>query len=161
MSLVDHSWICYLRFHWSLLSSPEQAPGMLLPCTYQSVMWCVNIQVCQFTMTSRMRHYSVYGTICKHWQEETSECALILLCVISSGPKLLMCAFVPFSFGFVLVCRAWCIVCLLHWLLMLRTHSCPLPQTDFSGSLKQTNDRFSVSILNLDSTNKKPLQCRF
>lgn len=80
--LVYQSWICYLRFHWSslFLTWARTRNAFTL---YVLVCHVIRkyVQVCQFTMTSRMRHYSVYGTICKHWQEETSECALILFCV--------------------------------------------------------------------------------
>lgn len=49
------------------------------------------VQVCQFTMTSRMRHYySMYSIICKHWQEETSDCALIIIIIIIMMMKMIL-----------------------------------------------------------------------
>lgn len=44
-----------------------------------------------------MLPYSTYRTICKHWQEEMNECALILMC---SGPELFMHVFSFFEFVF-------------------------------------------------------------
>lgn len=107
-----------------------------------------------------MRHYSMYSTICKHWHEETSECALILLCVCAKfrSKAFYVCARLSSFFLFFSLQSMAQYVCF--------THCRGSLDSNFKGQIsflcpqklilvaKQTKDRFCVCFMSLDGTNK-------
>ena len=102
-----------------------------------------------------MRRYSMYSTICKHWQQETSECALKLLRVMSSGLNLFfLCVFYVCP---LLQSMAYSTFASTHCRGSLDSNVYVFfflpPPTDFSGVFKKAKDRLSVCGLDLDSTN--------